>query len=86
MSDHQSTSECLFISSESIPAVVGEVPQSSFPGEAGQWDDDVGVVVDESSVEIGEAEEGLDVLDFARFGPILNDLDFCGIHCKTVWR
>ena len=35
MSDHWSTSECLFDSSESIPAVVGEVPQSSSPGEVG---------------------------------------------------
>ena len=34
VSDHWSTSECLFDSSESIPAVVGEVPQSSSPGEA----------------------------------------------------
>ena len=86
MSDHQSTSKCLFNSVESIPAVIGEEPWSSFLGEVGQRNDNVRVVVDELLVEIGKTQEGLDVPDFASFGPVLDDLDFCGIHCKTIWR
>ena len=35
VSDYWSTSKCLFDSSESIPAVFGKMPQSSFLGKAG---------------------------------------------------
>ena len=35
VSDYWSTSECLLDSAESIPAVVGEMPQSSFLGKVG---------------------------------------------------
>ena len=52
----------------------------------GQRNDNVRVVVDESLVKIGKTQEGLDVPDFARFGLVLDDLDFCGIYCKTIWR
>ena len=37
-------------------------------------------------VEVGETEEGLDVLDSAWFQPILDNLDFVHGHCKTVGR
>ena len=57
MSDHQSTSKCLFNSVESIPAVIGEEPWSSFLGEVGQRNDNVRVVVDELLVEIGKTRK-----------------------------
>jgi hypothetical protein len=41
--------------------------------------------VDESSVEIGEAEERLNILDFSRLRPILDDLDFIFGHFDTMF-
>ena len=38
------------------------------------------VVVDESSVEVGESEEGLDCLDVMRLGPGSDDLGFGLVH------
>ena len=35
-------------------------------------------------VEIGEAQEGLDVFDLLGFGPILNDLDLVGGHSEAA--
>jgi len=35
-------------------------------------------------VKVCEAEEGLDVLYLARFGPITDCLDFVLQHCQTV--
>ena len=82
VSDYQSASKCLLDSAEGILAVIEEVPQSSFLGKTGQRNDNVGVIVDESLVEIGETQGRLDVLDFVGFGPILDNLDFCGIHIR----
>ena len=48
--------------------------------EAGERDHNVRVALDEPAVEIGEAKEGLNVLDFAWFGPIENCLDFVMGH------
>ena len=36
-------------------------------------------------VEIGEAKEGLNVLDFPQFGPIKNCLDFIVGHREPRW-
>ena len=38
------------------------------------------------TIEVGETEEGLNVLDFAWFQPILDDLDFVWGHCQAVRR
>jgi len=38
------------------------------------------------TVKIGEAKEGLDVFDFPRFRPILNDLSFVGSHSESFGR
>ena len=37
-------------------------------------------------VEIGKAQEGLDVFDLSGFGPILNDLDLVGGHSEAARR
>ena len=36
-------------------------------------------------VEIGEAQEGLDVFDLSGFGPILNELDLVRGHSEAAW-
>ena len=47
--------------------------------------DNVRVVGDKMMVEICEAQEGLYFLNFLRFGPILDDLNFRGIHLQSVF-
>ena len=37
-------------------------------------------------IEVGKTEEGLNVLDFMWFRPILHNLDFIGDHSQAVWR
>jgi len=34
-------------------------------------------------IEVGETEEGLNILDFPGFGPIWYDLDFVMGHCEA---
>jgi len=40
--------------------------------------------VNETMVENHEAEERLDISDFMRFVPILDDFDFVLSHCKAI--
>jgi hypothetical protein len=42
--------------------------------------------VNESVVEVSKAEEGLNILHFAWFRPILDCLDFGGVHTQTRRR
>jgi hypothetical protein len=44
---------------------------------------DFRVVVDESSVKVAKAKEGLNFLDFGRVWPLSNALDFGGIHADV---
>jgi hypothetical protein len=71
---------------ECNPAVLSELPWNSFPSKACKRNSNTGVIVNEMTVEIGEAEEGLNILDFPRLGPILDDLDFSGVHGETFRR
>ena len=38
------------------------------------------------TIEVGKTKEGLNVLDFVWFRPILDDLDFVGGHSQAVRR
>ena len=57
-----------------------------FVCKAGERNDNIGVVVDEASVEVGETKEGLDILDFPWLGPVLYDFDLVGSHGESIWR
>jgi len=72
--------EGMLESVEGTSTVLGEVPRSVFPGEPGKWDHDVRVVEDKPVVEIGEAQEGLDVLYLSRFRPVVDGLDLVRRH------
>src|SRR6266581_9320175 len=65
---------------ESGVAVVSERPWYTLPGEAGQRNHDVGVLIDESPVEICESKEGLNVLDLTGLRPVLDSLDLVRRH------
>src|SRR3981189_232300 len=62
------------------------MPGCTLAGKASQRNSDPGIVVDKATVEIGEAEERLDVANFARFGPILNGLHLLVGHCEALGR
>ena len=40
--------------------------------------------MDEMTVEVGKSEEGLDVLHFTRFQPVLDSLDFLRRHGEAI--
>ena len=44
----------------------------------------MGVIVDEASIESSETEEGTDIFEFLRDGPICNSLEFDGIHSELT--
>ena len=71
---------------ESRVAFVGEIPCRAFAGEASERNGDVGVVWNETPVEISKPQERLYVFDLVGLRPILNDLYFIGCHGKSTWR
>ena len=58
MSENRSRGESLLQEVENGATVVGEFPRSVFAGKLHERNDDVGVVVDEMTVEVCESEEG----------------------------
>ena len=54
--------------------------------EMGQRNDDFRVFQNETPIEIGKAQERLDIFDLSGFGWILNDLDFVRGHSEATWR
>jgi hypothetical protein len=60
------------------------MPGCTLTGKVSQWNGDSGIVVNKASIESGEAEEGLDVANFARFRPILNGLHLFIGHCEAL--
>ena len=54
--------------------------------ETGECNGDFGVFQNKTLIEIGEAQERLDIFDLSGFGPILNDLDLVGGHSEATQR
>ena len=65
---------------EGLPTVVREVPRNSLTGETGKRDHNVRIALNEPAVEIGEAKEGLNILDFPWLKPIEDGFDFVAHH------
>jgi len=57
-----------------------EMPVGTLVGKTHEWDCDFGISINETTVEIGKAEEGLNVLDISWYWPILDNLDFVWGH------
>ena len=55
-------------------------------GKPCERNDNVGVVMDELTVEVRESEEGLDVLNFLQFRPIGDGLNFLRRHGESIGR
>ena len=54
--------------------------------ETGQQNGDFRVFQNETLIEIGKAQERLDIFDLSGFRPILNDLDFARGHSEATQR
>src|SRR6266481_4820335 len=67
-------------------ALIRKVPYSTLAGETREWNGDLGISVNEAMVKIGESKEGLNILDFPWFRPILNNLNFVRSHCESFGR
>src|SRR5467141_3138116 len=67
-------------------ALIGKVPGGTLAGKTHKQDCDFGVSVNEMTIEVGETKEGLNVLDFPRFGPILDNLDLVQGHGEAFGR
>ena len=80
MGKDRHSGEGMFESIERMSTVLGEIPRSILPGEPGEGNHNVGVIEYETSVEVGEAQEGLDVLYLTRFRPVQDGLDFVQGH------
>src|SRR5882672_4442294 len=70
-----SCSESLFKCFKGGTALIGKVPGGTLAGKMHKWNCDFGISINQTMVEVGETKEGLNILDFPRFGPILDKLD-----------
>jgi len=78
--------ECIFEEVEGRVGFFFKIEGNTFMSELSQRNNDVGVIVDESVVEVGETEEGLDVFDFPRLRPVPDGLDLVFGHKKAFRR
>src|SRR5467141_243848 len=67
-------------------ALIGKVPGGTLAGKTRKRNCDFGISINEMTVEVGETEEGLNILDFPRFGPILDNLDLVQGHGEAFGR
>src|SRR5467141_20297 len=67
-------------------ALIGKVPRGTLAGKTREQNGDFGISVNETTVEVGKTEEGLNVLDFSGFRPILDYLDFVLGHSEAFGR
>src|SRR5882672_1672264 len=67
-------------------ALIGKVLGGTLVGKTRKRNCDFGISVHETMVEVGETKEGLNILDFQRFGPILDNLDLVWGHGEAFGR
>ena len=84
MSKDWGRSESEFKLIECVLALLGEIPGEAFARKPSEWDSDGRISINKSLVEVRKTKEGLDVMDFARFRPILNAFDFVISHGETL--
>lgn len=83
MSEERSRGEGLFEGLEGVFGGLGEGEWCVFLEESGEGRACSGEVRDEATVEVGETEEGLKLLDRRRLRPVEDGLDFSVVHLDT---
>ncbi|KIO01585.1 hypothetical protein M404DRAFT_149669 [Pisolithus tinctorius Marx 270] len=86
VSENRSRVEGILQAEESGAALLGKVPRSTLSCEASEWNNDVGVVINELSVEICETKERLDVLHLPQLRPVMDCLNLLSRHGETRGR
>ena len=76
MGKDRSCGESLFKCLKGRMALIREMPGCTLVGKMHKWDCDFAISINEMMVEIGKAEESLNILDFSWCWPILDDLNF----------
>src|SRR5467141_3502830 len=67
-------------------ALIRKVPGGTLAGKTRKRNCDFGISVNETTVEVGKTEEGLNILDFLRLRPILDNLDLIWSHGEAFGR
>src|SRR5882672_4425406 len=67
-------------------ALIGKVPDGTLVGKTCKWNCDFGISINETMVKVGETKEGLNILDFPGFWPILDNLDLVWGHGEAFRR
>src|SRR5882672_10756707 len=67
-------------------ALIGKVPWGTLVGKTCEWNGDFRISINETTVKVGETEEGLNVLDFSGFRQIFNYLNFVLGHGEAFGR
>ena len=83
MGKDRSCGESLFKCFKGRVALIGKMPKGTLAGKTRKRNCDFGITVNETTVEVGKTEERLNILDFSRDWPILDDLDFVWGHSKA---
>ncbi|KIN96495.1 hypothetical protein M404DRAFT_162869 [Pisolithus tinctorius Marx 270] len=86
VSENRSRAEGILQAEESGAALLGKVPRSTLSREVSEWNDDVRVVINESSIEICETKERLDVSHLLQLRPVVDCLNLLSGHGETGGR
>src|SRR5882672_1526048 len=70
-----SCGESLFKCFKGGMALIRKVPGGTLAGKMHKQNSDFRISINEMTIEVGETEEGLNVLDFPVFGPIFDNMD-----------
>jgi hypothetical protein len=71
---------------EGCTTLVRELLRSSLSSKTSEWQDNSRVIMNKLAVEVREAQEGLDIVDFSGFRPVLNHGNFGWVHGQAFRR
>ncbi|KIN94713.1 hypothetical protein M404DRAFT_167542 [Pisolithus tinctorius Marx 270] len=83
MSENRGGAEGILQVEKSRVALLRKVPRSTLSHEASEWNDNVRVVINESSVEVCKTKEGLDVSHLPWLRPVMDCLNLLSRHGET---
>ncbi|KIN95886.1 hypothetical protein M404DRAFT_164728 [Pisolithus tinctorius Marx 270] len=86
MSENRSGAEGILQAEERGAALLGKVPRSTLLHEANERNDNAGIVINESSVEICKTKEGLDASHLPWLRPVADCLNLLSGHGETGGR
>ncbi|KIO03302.1 hypothetical protein M404DRAFT_146089 [Pisolithus tinctorius Marx 270] len=86
VSENRSRAGGILQAEESGVTLLRKAPRSTLSHEASERDNNVRVVINESSIEICKAKEGLDVSHLPWLRPVMDCLNLLSRHGETRWR